>query len=189
MSTSREQTDKLRTALPAILSTGLTTTSPHPTTKSKWMSMVYLLQEACRAPLGYRFTLYTYGPYSPEVEMDLMAAKEHGHVLLQHNPGDNWHQILPGPDVHRGTEQITGDWSPHMAAVRTAIRAFGHLTSSQANLRASTHYIANTHNLPAPSEQDLAAALHELKPQIDRQEIRDALNHLRTMGVLHNAKR
>ena len=176
-------TDALRATLPAILATGLTAVADGPTTKSKWTTAVYLLQEAYKAPLGYRFTLYVSGPHAPGPEMDLLSAKEHGLVLFDQNPGDHRYSILPGPQAQYAAA-ITGVWSPYMAGMRSLIRSLGPLTSSELNLRATTHYMFHSNNPPPPSEHDLTAAVHELKPQVLHRDIRKAVKHLKDLGLI-----
>ena len=143
-------THALRATLPAILATGLTAVADGPTTKSKWTTAVYLLQEAYKAPLGYRFTLYVSGPHAREPEMDLLSAKEHGLVLFDQNPGDHRYSILPGPKAQYAAVAITGVWSHYMAGMRSFIRSLGPLTSSELNLRATAHYMFHSNNPPPP---------------------------------------
>lgn len=58
----------------SVLST-LVRRSPGKLDQSAIMFLVYLLQTAKKVPLGYRFSLYTYGPYDPTVLSDLSQAE------------------------------------------------------------------------------------------------------------------
>ena len=55
--------NELRQQLPLELAGRLEGQSPQ-FGKTAFMKMAYLLQELYGVPLGYRFSLYTYGPYS-----------------------------------------------------------------------------------------------------------------------------
>ena len=146
-----EQRDKLRSTLPGILAVGLAATAPHPPTTLKWMANIYLLQQAFQTPLGYRFTLYTYGPQAPEVQADLDHAKLKELVHVVYDQGLNSYVVIPGPKVNIGTDEIQGAWQPHMPSVRALLRSFGHLTPSQTRLLASAHFIASN-----PGQQPLS---------------------------------
>ena len=181
-------TQALRATLLAILATGLTAVADDPTTKSKWTSSIYLLQQGYKAPLGYRFTLYVSGPHAPEPGIDLLSAKENGLVIFDVNPSDHSHSILPGPKAQKASIAITGLWSPYMAGMRTFIRSLGPLPSSELNLRATAHYMFHSNRPPPPSEQDLIDGVHQLKPHILHRDIRLAINHLKELGLIKYAQ-
>ena len=56
--------------------------------KTVLMKLLYLLQEVYKAPLGYRFSFYTYGPYSPEVIQDLDYTRVRGGVNVAYVTGE-----------------------------------------------------------------------------------------------------
>ena len=65
--------------------------------KTALMKLLYLLQEAYGVATGYRYSFYTYGPYSPEVTADLDITRLLGGVdveFLADDPGG--YQITPG---------------------------------------------------------------------------------------------
>ena len=75
--------NELRQQLPLELAIRLEGTSPQ-FGKTAFMKMAYLLQELYEVPLGYRFSLYTYGPYSAEVLADLEYAKLRKRVEVEY---------------------------------------------------------------------------------------------------------
>ena len=70
---TRADLNELPGNLPELLSHRFQEISSPPT-PAAWMAAVYLIQEAYAAPLQYRFTLYPAGPYSPQVQEDLLQA-------------------------------------------------------------------------------------------------------------------
>ena len=86
--------DSLRSLLPSVLHRELGELSPQ-FEKTVFMKQAYLLQEVYKVPLGYRFTLYAYGPYSPEVLADLDRAKFRGLVDIDYVEDDGEFSIKP----------------------------------------------------------------------------------------------
>ena len=77
----------LRLSLPAVLARRLEGRSPQ-FGKTVLMKFAYLLQEIYGIPLGYRFSLYTYGPYSKEVLADFMTNVRVTRLMWKRMPTD-----------------------------------------------------------------------------------------------------
>ena len=88
----------LRRQLPLELARRLEGVSPQ-FGKTVFMKLAYLLQELYEVPLGYRFTLYTYGPYSPEVLADLEYARLRRQVSVEYLGGPGGFIITPEADA------------------------------------------------------------------------------------------
>ena len=70
--------------------------------KTALMKLLYLLQEAYGVSTGYRYSFYTYGPYSQEVAADLDITRLLGGVNVEffgENPSG--YQITPGQESQR----------------------------------------------------------------------------------------
>ena len=93
---NNHETDSMRLTLPSLLAHKLNGKSPQ-YGKTVLMKMAYLLQEVYKVPLGYRFTLYTYGPYSSEVLSDLDRSKFREWVNVNYNDNEVGYEITAGP--------------------------------------------------------------------------------------------
>src|SRR5438477_5059079 len=65
------------------------------------MKFSYFLQTVRGVPLGYRFTLYSYGPFDSNVLSDLSTTENLGAVQssLTYYPGGYGYQITRGQDA------------------------------------------------------------------------------------------
>jgi len=62
------------------------------------MKYCYFLQAVCGVPLGYRFSLYSYGPFDSDLLSDLDSAESMGGVRssIVYFPGGYGYRIEPG---------------------------------------------------------------------------------------------
>src|SRR5207237_1440889 len=67
--------------------------------KTAVMKLLHLLQDGLGVPLGYRFTLYNYGPYDTEVMSDIEFAASLSHVTVEYQGPDQGYRILPGSKI------------------------------------------------------------------------------------------
>ena len=172
--------DILREQLPALLSSRFQGISSLPT-PSKWMASVYFLQQAYKVPLQYRFTMYSQGPHSPEVQRDLHFAESQRVVAFQQDPSRKTHTIAPGSPP---ADDVQEHWHPYQPAINDFMRDLGAHSPAQLTLRAATHAIAQTSTGNAPPILTLIQAVHELKPHVSHQEIREAINDLQQKHLL-----
>src|ERR1700723_3361381 len=67
--------------------------------KTAVMKLLHLLQDGLGVPLGYRFTLYNYGPYDSEVMSDIEYAESLKRVTVNYEGPDHGYRIMAGSDV------------------------------------------------------------------------------------------
>src|SRR6266850_259581 len=66
--------------------------------KTAMQKLIYLMQELHRVPVGYRFRLYTYGPYSSDLAEDLTYVEYLGGLTIHYEPAQNTYKIRTGRD-------------------------------------------------------------------------------------------
>src|SRR5688572_11107025 len=67
--------------------------------KTSLLKLIYLLQEVYGVNLGYRFSLYTYGPYTASVMSDIDYMDGTGILSVEYN-GDIGYSIKAGACSH-----------------------------------------------------------------------------------------
>jgi hypothetical protein len=139
------------------------------------MKYMYFLQTLRDVPLGYRFTLYSYGPFDSEVLADLgnaeaLSAVESEPFLY---PGGYGYRIKPAVNSNWLQSRSSSFLSKHKSDIQWVVKEFGSLTSSQLEL-VSTIIYADREAAQWNEKitlQDLAKRVHEVKPHFSDAQI------------------
>ena len=131
----------LRLSLPAVLSRRLENRSPQ-LGKTVLMKFAYLLQEVYCIPLGYRFSLYTYGPYSKEVLADLDQAESLGWVHVNMGSDAAGYNISASENSP-GPNGFDDHFRQYEHQLSRAIEQFGHFRAKELELRTTAAYFWN----------------------------------------------
>jgi uncharacterized protein YwgA len=153
--------------------------------KTAMQKLLYILQEGMEIPLGYRFDLYTYGPYSSAVMRDIDYGAWTGMLKVEYE-GDRGYEITPGPDARALDEYRQALEHSAGRKLNEAFEHFGTLNASELELRATVLYVEKDE--PSLSEEQLIERVQGLKPRFDVAEIRRASENLRTAGLLKGVR-
>jgi uncharacterized protein len=139
------------------------------------MKYMYFLQTLRNVPLGYRFTLYAYGPFDSEVLSDLSRAESMNAVSSEAvlYPGGYGYEIRSASGNEWLRERASGFIRKHKTDIDWVIRSFGTLTSAQLEL-ASTIIFVDREAALAKEKLDLNAItkrVQEVKPHFSIQQI------------------
>jgi uncharacterized protein YwgA len=152
------------------------------------VKLVYLLQEVRGVPLGYRFRLYTYGPYDTNVLDDLDYAQSLGVVQVKTVSFSSGYafDIRPGDAAEGVKERAKGFLAEHEAAVRWVIQEFGTRSASELELLATIVY--TDRDLSARkarvSLEDLCRKVRDVKPRFTQEQAVANARSLLAQGVL-----
>ena len=176
----------LRLSLPAVLARRLEGRSPQ-FGKTVLMKFAYLLQEIYGIPLGYRFSLYTYGPYSKEVLADLDQAESLGWANVKMGADDAGYNITTSENSP-GPNGFDDHFLQYELQLGRAIEQFGHFRAKDLELRTTAAYFWN---LRGTHDDNVVAAVvdavHDLKPHFTKREIKDAIKELIQNGTIRSA--
>lgn len=177
-----------RQAIMADLSVRLKDVSPQ-FGKTVLMKLMYLLQEVYKAPLGYRFSFYTYGPYSPEVIQDLDRARARGGVDVTYIPGEpGGFQISPGANSVKLLGEANELLSKFDLDLKTLVSTFGQFNAKSLELRSTIVYLSKNMATADCSEvASLIRVVKQLKPHFSESEIESALMELRQNKIIVDA--
>ena len=173
----------MKSALPLELARRLEGKSPQ-FGRTVFVKLAYLLQEVYQVPLGYRFSLYTYGPYSTEVLADLDRARLRGQVNVDYIGQDAGFVITkgpragqPGPD-HESLNLFEGE-------IDSLIECFGQYNARSLELRTTIAYVWKMLKVSGRAdESNVVGAILQLKPQFKDSEIKAAISELKENGLL-----
>ena len=154
--------------------------------KTVLVKLMYLLQEVHRLPLGYRFSFYTYGPYSPQVVADLDLVNRLGGVNVKFMPGEpGGFEISPG--AHINDVQSSGQiyLEKYANEVDSLVSLFGQFRARDLELRSTIVYLWKEMGLTGNgTKAELLNVVRQLKPQFSEGEIDEAVSELLTNGVI-----
>lgn len=141
---------------------------------------VHLIQEFGRVDAGYRFSFYTYGPYSSELagDLDLVAARQG--IEITYNSTDNYYLISPAAEADRMIEKGRDFLAANRDAIDRVLRIFGGRLAKDLELVSTVAYLRC--HLAADEFADdakLSARVKALKPKYSDGEIARAIEEVR----------
>jgi uncharacterized protein YwgA len=141
--------------------------------KTAVVKLLHLLQDGLGAPLGYRFTLYNYGPYDTEVMSDIEFAESLGQISVAYQGPDQGYRIEARPGTHSAS---IGNVSTKLDAL---MEHFGSMNARELELRSTLVFLAKKYGGDL-----LISRLRELKPKYSESEVRSAVRELHEKRLL-----
>ena len=146
--------------------------------------LVYLLQQAFKQDLGYRFRLYHYGPYCEDVWADLQTLDNMGALSVSTSPDGYGFVIKTKDRAQQFIEAV--DAVALKQQIRDLLAELGGQPVSRLELVATTHFMQaelRRRGHPA-SEADVVRNVLALKPHFNDAQVVDALRLLSWKGWL-----
>ena len=174
---------ELRQQLPLELASRLEGKSPQ-FGKTALMKMAYLLQELYEVPLGYRFSLYTYGPYSAEVLADLEYSNLLHQVNVNYLGEEGGFKITPGEKVGCPGKQ-EGTINEFSDELNKLVEHFGAFNARELELRTTSIFLwKRIHPTKPENLNSVVQTVRHLKPHFSEMTIRSAINNLMNDGII-----
>ena len=145
--------------------------------KTSIQKIVYFLQSGLDVPLGYRFKMHYYGPYSEELDGKLSLANAMGIVEIgTDSAGFGYHIKLGAFPVEEVESSMP--WEE----IDEKIRTLGELELRQLELLASVHFIQSIRSQWDRSK--VISTVHRLKPKYSEERIQKAYQDIERMGLI-----
>lgn len=150
------------------------------------MKLCFFLQESKGIPLGYHFSIYSYGPFDSDVLSDLSAA-ENMNILksnvVYYSSGSGYEYTL-GSDT--SVREIEAEFlSLHREDIRWVLTNFGKRTAGDLELLSTTLFVAKFSN--PTSVNALVNEVAIIKPHFNKDRIQKGFEELVTLGVLRQS--
>jgi uncharacterized protein YwgA len=152
--------------------------------KTAVMKIMFILQYIYNIELGYKFNIYTYGPYASEVTEDLDA------LILQDyvDPGQYEYLGRKAYDltISENGKRVKESIKPaHKLLIATALGLFGKKTAKELELDTTLIYTKHQYNRNkwGDDSNEIVNNVHEMKPHFNRNEIEKALETLTKQGI------
>ena len=148
------------------------------------MKLLFFLQESKGVPLGYQFSLYSYGPFDSDVLADISTA-ERLNVLkssIVYYPSGIGYEYSPGTDLEN-MKNIAGDFlREHSASIEWVLDSFGGKKAADLELLSTILFVVkyqNPQTVPKLVEQ---VAL--IKPHFSQEQIQKGFDELVALNIL-----
>lgn len=152
------------------------------------MKYAYFLQTLRGVPLGYRFSLYSYGPFDSDVLADLDTAESVGGVksTVMYFTGGYGYKIEPGERAKKLKELAATFLSRYRGEIEWVQREFGEWSPADLELASTLVYSdreARDNHEDLTLEQ-LAGRVNVLKPRYPLSRIQEMGSNLSEKGLL-----
>jgi uncharacterized protein YwgA len=146
--------------------------------KIKIQKLVYFLQEAYGLPLGCRFYMHHYGPYSEDVESTISTLKVMGYVNVRPDPEGYGFHVTPASTGEPGWTTVIENAEEQISNVSGKL---GSMEARELELAATIHYVKRSLGF---SKGDVVASVRARKPKFSKKLIAEAYDNLASMGLL-----
>ena len=150
------------------------------------MKFCYFLQVVKEVPLGYNFTLYSYGPFDSSVLSDLGNAEAFG--VIEESPlltgyGYKIKSVVPTDDLNELGGQFLRKFKGSFDWV---IREFGAASVSDLELDSTIIYVDREASDVGNEldEDELSQQVRDVKPRFSESQIRKHIGALKEKGLL-----
>lgn len=133
------------------------------------MKFCYFLQNLRGVPLGYRFTLYSYGPFDSDVLVDLDTAEAMGAIeaSVVYYTGGYGYEIKPSNQSEAALRSARSFLEEHQRDIDWVLDEFGGWNSSDLELASTVVYVEREAAGAGESirTQELVQRVKDLKPR------------------------
>lgn len=146
--------------------------------KISLQQLVYILQQLYGVESSYEFKLYTYGPYSTELTVDLDELVSRNILFQEYCRGPVYYgsRLLPGENYR---QVYSGDYrtylEQHEEKIKQVIQLFGRYSARKLELRAALIYLYLKYGV---EREKLQEEVRFIKPYFREEEIQEALLEL-----------
>lgn len=152
------------------------------------MKSLYFLQTLRRVPLGYKFGLYTYGPFDSMVLDDLRHAQAVGaiKVLEVLYPTGMGYEMTPGDRADAVIEASADFVKRHSKDIENIVDLIGNRTAGELEMFSTIIYVDQdaAFGRRRLSKDELENTVVRIKPHLSMDAIRTAFLTLNERGLL-----
>lgn len=152
--------------------------------RTAFMKLLFFLQESQGVPLGYQFSLYSYGPFDSDVLADIATA-ERLNVLKSstvYYPSGAGYEYSPGPDL-KTVKELSGDFlEEHKMKINWVLENFSRKTAAELELLSTVLFVAKYQN--PRTVEGLVSQVEVIKRHFSQEQIRRGFDELVGLKIL-----
>ena len=148
------------------------------------MKLLFLLTEVRDVPLGYRFRMYTYGPFDSEVlsDVDYAARLDAVSVEMELYPNGYGYTIQPGSAAQAIMDRAKPFLDAHQRDIDWAVSTFAPLSATSLELLTTIVYVNRKHRVSSLDE--IVSTVRDIKPRFTIAQIRREAERLQKADVV-----
>lgn len=151
--------------------------------KKALQKLVHLSSELSHVQVGYKFTLYTYGPFSRELAGDVDLLASMGLISMQFNAQRNGYEIKSNLETNNIFERSGSFTSDVKHGIDFVIDKFGGRLAKELELSSMIVFILNNELTDVDDDNAVIDKFLEIKPHYQRSEVVSGLKEIREMLV------
>jgi hypothetical protein len=149
--------------------------------KIQLQKLAYFLQESYEIPLGYTFRMHHYGPYSRDLDNDLLKLSLMGFVDVQRDASGYGFHVTPLCDADTAWTNALASYESKLGDMLTKL---GGLPAYVLEIQATIHYVSEL--VEGASTETIEGIVHSLKPKFLPKVIAEARKQLEEQGLLES---
>ena len=154
------------------------------------MKLAFLLQTVRGVPLGYRFRLYTYGPYDGDVLDDLGQAEAMRAVESTLVAFSGWYgyEFSAGPECERVRSMAGPDIQRYRDEISWVLGEFGSRSAADLELLSTIVYADRDvlERRRRVCTDELCRLVREIKPRFSEDYVKQSIGLLNDRGILQS---
>ncbi len=161
-----------------------------PLGRTALVKLCYFLQTLRSVPVGYRFTLYSYGPFDSDVLADLQTAESLGLVTCDFvtYPGGYGYEIRTGKQARRARVLACDFLKRYSSDIEWVLAEFGSYNASDLELLSTIIFVDREVGRTADklNVAQVVRRVKDVKPHFVESYIEEKVRHLQTKRLLAN---
>ena len=148
------------------------------------MKLLFLLTAVRDVPVGYRFQMYTYGPFDSEVlsDVDYAARLDALSVEIERYPNGYGYIIQPGSAAQDIMNRAQPFIDAHQPDIDWVVNTFAPRSAADLELLSTIVYVNREHRVSSLNE--IVDTVHDIKPRFTCLSIREKAQLLQETGVV-----
>ena len=138
--------------------------------------LVYFLQWIFHVPLGYNYKMHYYGPYSDELNDDLIAMQMSSNLKIEADPSGYGYHIIPGTEAVTTGDEVLGQYSEN---IDKCLSEFAELSPNELEILSTLHFVKYVAGVP--DEDKIIEKTSMLKPVFSKSTIKQAYKNLESI--------
>ena len=147
------------------------------------MKLLFLLTAVRDVPTGYRFRMYTYGPFDAEVlsDVDYAARLDALSVEIERYPNGYGYQIELGAEAEAIMDRARPFLSEYQEDIGWVTENFASRSAGELELLSTIVYVNREHGVSSLDE--MVDIVNDIKPRFTKESIRQEVERLQETGV------
>jgi uncharacterized protein len=151
--------------------------------RKAFQKIVHIATELGDVPTGYRFSFYTYGPYSRELAADLEYAEAIGAVSSSVDGATGAYDIKAGKSADKFVTQANEFLAIHFARLDKIYESFAGQSARSLELYSTLIFLESREPQSEHFDESIVSKVKQLKPKYTRPEIEHTFKKLKEISV------